>query len=167
MAVDGLAIDVFGALVVGLEDDVGFGLFEGLFERGILATAKVFGDVFGTGDHAGKTKTGFGIGGDIIGEIFGVATIADDDGLESGATIALEGDATSGADGLAEETEEEKAREDGIESHDANREKVDLEEKVVSDNRHDADDGGEKKPANLGPAVAAQENGFAIEAESS
>lgn len=101
MAVDGLAIDVFGVAVVGLEDDVGAGFFEGFFERGILFAAEVLGDELGGGDDTGEREAGFGEGGDVVGEGFGGFGAADDEGTQSG-LAGFHGEVTDGADGGAE-----------------------------------------------------------------
>lgn len=105
----------------------------------MLAT-KILRYVFGARNNAREAKAGLGVSGDVISEIFGVRRIADDDGFKSGTTIMLEGDTARNANGLAEQTEEDKARDHGIESHDANWKKIDVEEKIIGNNRHDADD---------------------------
>lgn len=85
MTIDGLLVNIVGAAIVGLEDDIGLGAAQGFTQRGILAFFEVFWDVFFGGNHAGKRETGFGKGGDVVGEKFGVFTVADDDGFEGAA----------------------------------------------------------------------------------
>lgn len=63
-------------------------------------------------------------------------------------------------------TEENKARNNRIKRHDADWKKIDEEEKVVSNYRHDTDYRGKKKTAKLAPAAITKENGLFVKAES-
>lgn len=126
--------------------------------------AQVLRNVFGARNHANEIETGFGKSGDIIGEIFGVFTITDNNGALGGATI-FQSMSTNSADGAAEETEADKTSKDDINRHDANWEKVNMEEEVVGDDSHDTDDGGEQEAAEFGPATATQKNGLLVKSK--
>lgn len=159
-----LLIDIFGATIVGLKDDVGTGFFQGFLERGVLLAPEILGDEFGGGDNAGEAEATLWIGGDVVGEVFGVFCAADNDGTEGGTGI-FEGEAANGADGATEEAEEEKTREDLVESEDTDWKEVEIEEKITGDDRHHADEGGEKEAADLAPTTIMEKDGFAIETE--
>ena len=154
VTLEGLAIDVFGVTIVGLEDDVGAGFFEGFLERGILLAAKILGDEFGGGNHAGKGEAGFGEGGDVVGEGFGGLGAADDEGAESG-FAGFHGEMADGADSHAEEIKEEEVGDDRVESEDASGKEIDVEAEAVGDDGHDTNDRDKEETAVLGPAVAA------------
>ncbi len=160
-----MAIDVFGALLVGLENDVGLSLLEGFFQRGKLLAAEVFGNVFAARDNADEAEAGLGISCQIVGERFGIRIVADDDNSLGGAAIFLEGEEANPADGAAKNTEESEAAENGVEGHDTDRKKVDFEEEVVSNDGHHADQRGEEKLTDFAPTTAAGEGGFFIQAE--
>lgn len=162
--VDGLLIDIFGAFLVGLEDDVGTSVFQGVFQRGVLAAAEVLRDVFRASDDTGKAEAGLGVGSDIIGEIFGIFAIADNNDTESGAAVALHGEAADPADRATEETKKNEAGEGGVDSHNTDWEKVHIKEEVTSDDGHHADNRGKKKTTDFTPTTAAEKNGLAIEA---
>lgn len=162
MAIQSLAVDVFGALLVGLENDVGLSLLEGFFQRGELLAAEVFRDVFAARDNADEAEAGLGVSRQIVGERFGIGIVADDDNSLGGAAIFLEGEEANPADGAPEDTEQSETAEDGVEGHDADWEKVDFKEEVVSNDGHHADQRGEEKLADFAPTTAAGEGGFLI-----
>lgn len=163
--VEGLAIDIFGTLGIGLENDVGASLFEGFFERRILLFAEVGGDVFGAGDDASERKAGFGIGSDVIGDGLGTFIITDDDGAKGSFTTVFEGEIANKTDEAAEKTEEQEAGEGGIDGHDTDWEEIEFEEEIDGNDSHHTNKRGKKEAGDLSPAAAAQEDGFFVEAE--
>lgn len=148
-----------------MENDVGMGLFEGFFQRRILFFAQIGGDIFGAGDNTSEREAGLGIGGDVIGDGFGPLVIADDDGTEGGFTTMFESEIASKANNAAENAEEEKTGDGGIDGHNADWKKVKFEEEIDGNDSHHADERGAKEAGNFGPAAAAEENGLFIEAE--
>lgn len=99
VVVDGLAVDVFGAFVVGLEDDVGLRAAEGFFQGGVLFTAEIFRDVAIPRYNTGEAEARIGEGGDVVGDEFGVAAVADNDSALGSAAADLERKTADEADG--------------------------------------------------------------------
>ena len=120
----------------------------------------------GGGDDTGEREAGFGEGGDVVGEGFGGFGAADDEGAQSG-LARFHGEVTDGADGGAEKQEQEEVGDDGVERHNADGKEIKIKAEAVGDDGHDADDGDEEEATVFGPAVAAEENGLAVEAEGS
>lgn len=164
MVVNGLTINIFGMTIVGLDNDVRSGFFESFFQGGILFATEILGDVFASSNYSSQSETGFRKGRDVVGEVLSVFAAADDDGAED-ATIGSEKEATNETNEAAKKTEEDKTRKDGVESHDANREKINFEEEIVRNNRHHTDNRDKKETADFRPAILAKEDRFAIEAK--
>lgn len=122
-----------------------------------MFAAEIFRDVFSTSDDATKPEARLGIGGNIIGEIFGILTIANNDDAQGGAAAFEKGVAYK-PDGATKDAEQNKAGTNSIKSHDTNREKIHLEKKTKSNNSHGTDERGEKKMANLASAITIRKN---------
>jgi len=140
-------------------------LFEGFLQRRILFFTEVSGDIFGASDNTGEREAGFGVGSDVIGDGFGSLVVADDDSTEGGSVAVFKSKIAHETDEAAENTEEEEAGDGGVESHNTDWEKVELEEEVDGDNSHHADERGTKEASNFGPATATEKDGLFIEAE--
>ncbi len=164
VVIDGLTINIFGMTIVGLNNDIRLGFFESFFQGGILFATEIFGNILTGGNHSGQSETRFGKGRDVIGEILSVFAATDDDSAED-ATVGREKEATNETNEATKKTEEDKARKDGVESHDANWEKINFEEEIVRNNRHHTDNRDKKETADFRPAILAKEDRFAIEAE--
>ena len=163
--VNGLFIDIFGLAFVGLENDIGTGSFQSVFERRILVSAfEPLRDIAIVGDDTNKSVARFGVGRDVIGEKIGVLVIADNDGTQS-TNMALGDLATNEAQNSAKNSKSEKTEDGGVNGDNADREKVALIKKVKSNDKHDADNRGDEEAPSFFDTGFAKEDGFLIKAE--
>jgi len=166
VAVDRLLIDVFGLAFVGLKDDVGPSVAEGVFDGGVLLIYEVLGEVFAGGNDADELIAGLWCRGDEIGKVVGVFAIPYYYRAKGTVAVAKAQVADETENGAIEH-EEKEAKNERVDSNGANWEKVGRAEEVEGNDSHDANDGGDEKVANFPAARLTSENVFRIKAEGS